>query len=114
MLGGIGVVALQAEYVRRTLINATRKEFAKHLPQIAEEQWRPIFEGVQQCFNDYANLIGTRINSDINSRKQELDNLLKQKQSHEIDIKAEAKRLKDLEIEIQSQVKQIHLVRESL
>jgi GTPase SAR1 family protein len=114
ILGGIGVVALQAEYVRRTLINATRKEFAKHLPQIAEEQWRPIFEGVQQCFNDYANLIGTRINSDINSRKQELDNLLKQKQSHEIDIKAEAKRLKDLEIEIQSQIKQIDLVRESL
>jgi hypothetical protein len=114
ILGSIGVVALQAEYVRRTLIEATRKEFAKHLPQIASEQWRPIFEGVQECFNNYANQIGERINYDINSRKQELDNLLKQKQSHEIDIKAEAKRLKDLEIEIQSQIKQIDFVRESL
>jgi GTPase SAR1 family protein len=114
ILGGVGIVALQAEYVRRTLIDATKKEFAKHLPQIAEEQWRPVFEGVQQCFNDYANLVGERINSDVNSRKQELDNLLKQKQSHEIDIKAEAKHLKNLELEIQSQTKQIDLVRESL
>lgn len=114
VLAGAGIVALQAEYVRRTFIEATKKEFAKYLPQIAQEQWRSVFEAVQKCFDDYAEQVGERIHSDINSRKAELDNLLTQKQSHEIDIKAETQRLKDLEIEIQSQIRQIDFVRDSL
>jgi hypothetical protein len=50
------------------------------------------------------------VNADINSRKAELDSLLAQKQSREIDILAETKRLKDLEAPILSQWQQIELV----
>jgi hypothetical protein len=51
-----------------------------------------------------------RVKADINSRKAELDSLLAQKQSREIDILAETKRLKDLEADILSQLQQIELV----
>jgi hypothetical protein len=111
ILAGAGAMALQAEFVRRSFVEATRKEFAKYLPQIAEEQWQPIFEAVQKSFDGYAQQVGERINNDISSRKAELDNLLQQKQSHEIDIKAEVKRLQDLEIEMRSQIRQIDFAR---
>jgi hypothetical protein len=71
ILAGAGVMAFQAEFVRRTFVEATRKEFAKYLPQIAEEQWQPIFEAVQKSFDGYAEQVGERINNDINSRKAE-------------------------------------------
>jgi hypothetical protein len=111
ILAGAGAMALQAEFVRRTFVEATRKEFAKYLPQIAEEQWQPIFEAVQKSFDGYAQQVGERINNDISSRRAELDSLLQQKQSHEIDIKAEVKRLQDLEIEMRSQIQQIDFAR---
>ncbi|NEP42334.1 MAG: dynamin, partial [Okeania sp. SIO2H7] len=38
-LMGLGVGALQVEEGRKHLIKATKKEFVKYLPQLAEEQW---------------------------------------------------------------------------
>jgi hypothetical protein len=45
------------------------------------------------------------MNADINSRKAELDNLLEQKESREINCQAESERLKklDADVSIQSQ-----------
>jgi hypothetical protein len=114
VLGGIlvvtGVVALQAEYVRQQFISATKKEFVKYLPQIAEEQSQYIYEAVKKCFDTYEEQVCDRVKADINSRKAELDSLLTQKQSREIDILAETKRLKDLEADILYQLQQIELV----
>lgn len=55
-----------------------------------------------------------RFNTDINSRKAELDNLLEQKQSREIDFKAETERLRALEGEIISHLRQIEILQESI
>ena len=41
-------VALQAEYVRQQFISATKTEFVKYLPQIAEEQSQYIYEAVKK------------------------------------------------------------------
>ncbi len=105
-----GVVSLQAEYVRQQFISATKKEFVKYLPQIAEEQSQYICTAVRKCFETYEEQVCDRVNADINSRKAELDSLLAQKQSREIDILAETKRLKDLEADILSQLQQIESV----
>lgn len=114
VLTGMGVVGLQAEYVRRQFIEATKKEFSKYLPQIAEEQGRSIYQSVIQCFDVYEKQAIERFNADINSRKAELDNLLEQKQSREIDFQAETKRLQTLESEIISHLRQIEVLRESI
>lgn len=114
ILAGIGVIAIQAEYVRQQFISATKKEFTKYLPQIAEEQWQTIFEAVQKCFDVYENQVSDRINADINSRQAELNNLLLQKQLQEIDREAETLRLKTAESEILSHLQQLDFVRASL
>lgn len=114
ILAGIGVIAIQAEYVRQQFIAATKKEFTKYQPQIAEEQQQTIFEAVQKCFDVYENQVSDRINADINSRQAELNNLLLQKQLQEIDREAETLRLKTAESTLLSRLRQIDLVRASL
>ncbi|WP_010473688.1 dynamin family protein [Acaryochloris sp. CCMEE 5410] len=97
LLVGTGVFVGQAEYVRQEFLNATRKEFAKYLPQIAEEQWQPIHQAVQRCFDTYEIEVIERINQDIASRQGELNNLIAQKESHSIQVEQESKRLQTLE-----------------
>ncbi|MBW4668467.1 MAG: dynamin family protein [Cyanomargarita calcarea GSE-NOS-MK-12-04C] len=106
---GFGLVALQAEFVRQQFLTATKKEFVKYLPQIAAEQWQPIHQSVKKCFEVYEQQISDRIKIDIKSRKAELDNLLQQKQVHEIDIQGETQRLIDLEKSLLSQLQEIQL-----
>jgi hypothetical protein len=80
-LVGLGIGALQADQARKELVKATKRELVKHLPQIAQEQWQPIYSAVRECFDKYEAEIMQRINDDIDARKAELDNLLKQKES---------------------------------
>ena len=54
------------------------------------------------------------MNAHINSRKAELDNLLRQKQSHEVDREMEIQRFQTLEAEIAAAVKQVEFAYESL
>lgn len=107
MLAGMGLIALQTEYVRQQFIHTTRREFAKCLPKIADEQWQTIHRAVQKCFDTYEQQITERINADITSRKAQLDNLLAQKEAREIDREREIERLKTLETSIASEVGQI-------
>ncbi|HEY9627848.1 MAG TPA: dynamin family protein [Coleofasciculaceae cyanobacterium] len=107
ILAGTGLFALQAESIRQQFLSTTKQEFAKHLPQIAEEQYRPIHSSVKKCFDAYAEEIKTRIDTDIQSRKAELDNLLAQKTTREIDRETEIQRLKQAEADITAQIAQI-------
>ncbi|MFB2833160.1 dynamin family protein [Floridanema evergladense] len=104
---GMGVGVLQADQARKELIKAAKKELVKHLPQVAQEQWQPIHDAVKECFKVYEGEVSDRINDDINSRKAELDNLLKQKQSYEINRDNELKRLKTIESDVFSDFKKI-------
>lgn len=111
---GLGVGALQADLARKELIQTTKKEFVKYLPQLAQEQYAPIRQTVEKCFDEYDRQTIERLNNDINSRQAELDNLLAQKQCREIDIEAELKRLKTLDAEVHSELQSIESVYQNL
>ena len=96
LLVGGGILAVQAEVVRQKFLDTTKREFVKKLPAIADQQWRPVFKGVQSCFEVYEEKIISRISDDIAAREAELNNLLEQKQSHEIDRDREIERLTSL------------------
>ncbi|MCT7982599.1 dynamin family protein [Laspinema sp. A4] len=114
LLVGLGVGALQAEQGRKELIKATKKELIKHLPQIAEEQCQVIHQAITECFDTYDREVLKRLNDDIKSRRLELDNLLQQKQSREINRDSELKRLQKLEADILSECRTVNRVYESL
>ncbi len=97
---GLGVGMLQADQARKELVKTARKELAKYLPQVANEQSKTVYDAVKECFDSYEREVSKRINDDISSRKSELDNLLKQKESREIDKEAELMRLKKLESDV--------------
>lgn len=111
MVGG-GVLAAQAEVVRQKFLSTTKDEFVKHLPQIADEQWRPVYKAVQSCFEVYEEEIIGRITADIAAREAELDNLLKQKQSHEINRDSEIHRLHTLKESIADEMAAIAQIAE--
>ncbi|MEL6882290.1 MAG: dynamin, partial [Cyanobacteria bacterium J06607_10] len=101
LMAGFGVGAFQLDHARKELAKAMKKELVKHLPKLAEEQWQPVYDGVQSCFDKYEEEVMGRIDQDICDRRAELDNLLTQKESREIDRDAEVTRLKDAEAKVQ-------------
>jgi len=109
-LVGMGVGILQADGARKELVKAAKKELVKYLPQVAQEQWQPIHDAVKECFDIYDREVNDRMNDDINSRQAELDNLLAQKQSRQINYQAELERLKKLQTDVTAQSKSIESV----
>ncbi|MDY6807232.1 MAG: dynamin family protein [Cyanobacteriota bacterium] len=109
-LMGMGVGALQVEEGRKHLIKATKKEFVKYLPKLAEEQWQPIYDAVKECFEDYEREVMKRLEDDIKSRRAELNNLVKQKESSEINREAESNRLNSLDADILYECRSIESV----
>ncbi len=103
----LGIGALQADSARQQLVKATKKELVKYLPQVAQEQWQPIYNAVQECFEAYEQEVTVRINDDIKARKSELENLRVQKASREIDRVAELARLRTLETNVSDEVKSV-------
>ena len=67
------------------------------------EQWQPIYSAAQECFDSYEQEVIKRINDDINTRKSELQNLVKQKESQEIDRVTEIDRLQQFETDVLSE-----------
>ncbi|MEM6598897.1 MAG: dynamin family protein [Cyanobacteria bacterium P01_C01_bin.69] len=102
LLAGFGVGAFQLDHARKELAKAMKKELVKHLPKLANEQWQPVYDGVQACFDRYEEEVMGRIEQDICDRKAELANLVSQKESREIDRDAEVARLEKAETDIQA------------
>ena len=107
LLVGGSVLAAQAEVVRQKFLSTTKAEFAKHLPKIANEQWQPIYEAVQSCFDVYQENVIGRISADIESRQVELETLLEQKKSHDINRDREVDRLTALKQSIADDIETI-------
>ena len=99
-VAGVGVGALQVDHARKELTRALRQEFAKAIPQVAQDQWQTIYNAVVDCFDRYKKEVMRRINEDIQSRKSELENLTRQKESREIDQVHERTRLQDWEKQV--------------
>lgn len=104
---GMGVGFMQADQARQELVKTAKKELVKYLPQVANEQWLPVHDAVKECFDAYEREVTKRIDDDIQARKAELDNLLKQKESYEINQEVELERLKKLETEVSSELRNI-------
>ncbi len=102
LFAGFGIGAFQLDHARKELTKAMKKELVKHLPKLADEQWQPVYDSVQACFDQYEAEVMGRIAQDIGDRKAELDNLVAQKESREIDRDAEVTRLQAAEAEIQA------------
>ncbi len=104
---GLGVGMLQADQARKELVKTAKKELVKYLPQVAQEQSKTVYDAVKECFDAYEREVSKRINEDILSRKSELDNLLKQKETCEINNEAELKRLNKLTEDVFTQLNNI-------
>jgi replication fork clamp-binding protein CrfC len=102
---GLGIGLLQADEARKQLVKAAKKELLRYLPQVSQQHWQPIHDAIKECFEAYEREVSDRMNQDIQSRKSELDNLVKQKESSEINKETELQRLKNLEsdVELESQ-----------
>lgn len=107
LIASFGFGAMQIDRARKELTKAMKKELVKHLPKLAEQQQQPVYEGVQGCFDRYEQQVMERIEQDISDRKAELDNLLAQKESREIDRDAEVSRLQSAEAAIKAASGQI-------
>ena len=69
LLAGFGVGAFQLDHARKELTKAMKKELVKHLPKLADEQWQPVYDGVQACFDQYEAEVMGRMEQDICDRK---------------------------------------------
>ncbi|QLE57006.1 dynamin family protein [Nostoc sp. TCL26-01] len=104
---GLGVGFLQADQARKELVKTAKKELVKYLPQVAHEQSQTVYDAVKECFDAYEREVSKRINDDITARKSELDNLLKQKETREINREGELNRLKNLQEDVIAQLQKI-------
>lgn len=105
---GIGLVSLvagtfQLRSARNQLVKVAKEEMKKNLPNIANAEKSKVYNFVKEIFEHFENEVTQRIDNDIKSRKGELEDLLAQKESQEIDNKAEATRLNLLDRQVLSQ-----------
>ncbi|OKH20206.1 dynamin [Hydrococcus rivularis NIES-593] len=102
-LAAMVVGPIQLAAARNQLIKTAKAEMKKSLPKIAKEQAWKVYNSVKEVFDNFEDEVNQRINSDIQSRKTELDELLAQKEYREIDHKKEVERLKALNGQIFAQ-----------
>jgi hypothetical protein len=114
LIAGLGIGVLQADDARKQFAKTLKKELVKYLPKIVQEQWQPIYNSVQDCFDAYEKEVVQRINDDIQARKTELDNLLQQKQSQEVDREAELQRFEAMKIAISQEREQLERTYQTL
>jgi GTPase SAR1 family protein len=106
-LVGLGLGAFQADQARQELTKITKRELLKHLPQIAQHYQPDIINAVNECFDTYEQEVTSRLQEDIRHRQQELDHLLQQKASQEMNREAEMQRLYNLETAVAAGCTQI-------
>ncbi|RCJ40155.1 dynamin [Nostoc minutum NIES-26] len=104
---GLGVGFLQADQARKQLVKSAKKELVKYLPQVAQERSQTVYDAVKECFDTYEREVNKRISDDILARKSELDNLLQQKQTRDINRDRELNRLKNLQENVIAEVQKI-------
>ncbi|NJM65072.1 MAG: dynamin [Acaryochloris sp. RU_4_1] len=113
-LVGLGIGVLQADHARKQLTQATKAEFSKCLPQIAQDHYQPIYNTIHECFDAYNQEVRQRLQADIQARQQELENLRQQKASRQIDCQTEVTRLQTLENRVSSECQSIEVAYQSL
>ncbi|MGB3534234.1 MAG: dynamin family protein [Microcoleaceae cyanobacterium] len=110
LLLSFGVGVLQADTARQKMIQEAQKEFAKHLPKIAQDYSPPISEAIQECFDTYEQEVVKRIDDDIQARQAELDNLIQQKEQQQINHEQELQRLTHFQSQVATQFNTIETI----
>lgn len=95
-LTSLGVGAIQTNQARQELLKATKAEFVKTLPDIAQKQQTTIREIIEDCFNNYHQEVTQRIEEDIIARKAELDTLVIAKENQDEQSNSEIQHLQNL------------------
>jgi GTPase SAR1 family protein len=106
-LAGLGLGSWTAEQARRKVLTTLQAELSNLLPQVAQEQSFVVYQAVKECFETYQQEVVKRMNEDIAARKTELSDLIKQKESREIDREAESQRLNQLDDQVLAQSHQV-------
>jgi GTPase SAR1 family protein len=106
-LAGLGLGSWTAEQARRKVVTTMKTELSNLLPQVAQEQSFVVYQVVKECFETYQQEVVKRMNEDIAARKTELSELIKQKESREIDREAESQRLNQLDDQVLAQSHQV-------
>jgi GTPase SAR1 family protein len=104
---GLGLGAFQADQARKELSKVTKRELVKHLPQIAQQYGPDIISAIHECFDTYEREVMDRLKDDIQARKSELDHLLQQKSTKEMDRNAELQRLQAINSSITEECQQV-------
>ena len=102
-LSSLGLGGITTEMSRRKVLKVMKDELVKYIPQVTKEQSFSIYQIVKECFETYQQEVVRRINDDIQSQKTEIDELIKQKESHEINRDEEIKRLRLLDNDVLQQ-----------
>jgi replication fork clamp-binding protein CrfC len=103
-LTSLGLGGITTEMSRRNVLKVMKDELVKYIPQVTQEQSFSIYQIVKECFETYQQEVVRRINDDIQSQKTEIDELIKQKESHEINRDEEIKRLRLLDEDVLRQM----------
>lgn len=106
-LAGLGLGSWTTEQARRNVLTTMKTELSNLLPQVAQEQSFVVYQVVKECFEAYQQDVVKRMNEDIAARKTELSELVKQKESREIDRDAEIQRLNHVNDAILTQSQQV-------
>lgn len=102
MIGGAS-----GEMQRRKLLKGMKDELSKSLPEIARQQAEVVRRNVLKGFNSYEEQVVSLMNEDIEAQREELENLLEQRQKHEIDREQEIQRLTSFDQNVFALVRQI-------
>jgi len=121
VLGPVGIAGImglaglgQTEGLRREFLKKTREQLKKELPNLAKTSARTIEDKILKLFEEYETEAIDRINEDIESRQDELDELLTQKESGDFQKEAEINRLHKLEKDIYNQVQELESTYDSI
>lgn len=106
-LAGLGLGSWTTEQARRKVLVTMKQELSNLLPQVAQEQSFVVYQVVKECFETYQQDVVKRMNEDIAARKTELSDLIKQKESREIDRDGEIQRLNQLDDQVLAQSHQV-------
>lgn len=96
ILSGLGLGGLSAEMTRRKVVETMKDELVKLLPTIASEQSSNVCVIVKDYFENYKKEVVQKMNEDIQSQRKEINELVKQKESHETNRDEEIQRLQHL------------------
>ena len=102
-LVSLGAGTVQLRLARNQLVKTAKEEMKKNFPSIANAEKSKVYKFVKEIFEHFENEVTQTIDNDIKSRKGELEELLAQKESQEIDNKEEVARLNLLDRQVFSQ-----------